>query len=141
VRYLPGQVAKLFIGLQIIVSARCRLCGALLQRRALLAAENLFLRKQLALYREREKKPKPEPPPRIVRVIEVGPPFRLAQRVGDRQAGHSYWLASNDVPLSLALEVKTSWKTTNSVELRRLIRHIAAENPTWGEERIRMNSS
>jgi putative transposase len=55
-RCLSEQVAKVLIGLQIIVSDCCRFFGALFRSRSALAAENLFLRKQLALFREPEKK-------------------------------------------------------------------------------------
>jgi hypothetical protein len=52
------QVGKAITALQILVSDWFRFCGGLLRSRAALAAENLFLRKQLALFQEREKKAK-----------------------------------------------------------------------------------
>lgn len=55
-RCLSEQAGKVLIGLQIIVSDWCRFSGALFRNRSALAAENLFLRKQLAVFREREKK-------------------------------------------------------------------------------------
>ena len=54
-----GQLSKLIIALQIVVADSLGFCTGLLRSRAALAAENLFLRKQLALFQEREKKAKP----------------------------------------------------------------------------------
>ena len=53
-----GQLSKLTIALQIVVADALSFCAALLRNRTALATENLFLRKQLALFQEREKKPK-----------------------------------------------------------------------------------
>ena len=50
---------KLSVTLQILVSDCVNFCAAGLRSRTALAAENLFLRKQLALFKEREKKAKP----------------------------------------------------------------------------------
>jgi putative transposase len=43
---------------RFVVADALSFCAALLRNRTALAAENLFLRKQLALFQEREKKPK-----------------------------------------------------------------------------------
>ena len=51
-----GQLLKLSVTLQILVSDCLSFCAAGLRSRTALAAENLFLRKQLALFQEREKK-------------------------------------------------------------------------------------
>ena len=48
------QLSKLT--LQIVVSDCVNFCAAGVRSRTALAAENLFLRKQLALFQEREKK-------------------------------------------------------------------------------------
>lgn len=55
---VSGQLSKLTIALQIVVADSHSFCAALLRNRTALAAENVFLRKQLALFQEREKKPK-----------------------------------------------------------------------------------
>ena len=52
-------VLKLSVTLQILVSDCVNFCAAGLRSRTALVAENLFLRKQLALFNEREKKAKP----------------------------------------------------------------------------------
>jgi hypothetical protein len=58
VQCVRKQVAKVITALQTIVSGWFRFCGVLFRSCAALAAENLFLRKQLALFQEREKKAK-----------------------------------------------------------------------------------
>jgi len=45
-------------------------------------------------------------------------------------------LAPQEIPSVLALEIKVSWQASKPQDLPRLIREMAAENPTWGEERI-----
>jgi putative transposase len=47
---------KLTIVVQILVADSFGFCAALFRNRKALAADNLFLRKQLALFQEREKK-------------------------------------------------------------------------------------
>jgi putative transposase len=53
------QLLKLSVALQILVSDCVNLCAAGLRNRAALAAENLFLRKQLDLFQDRQKKAAP----------------------------------------------------------------------------------
>jgi putative transposase len=50
------QISRLRVGLQIFISDCLSFCAALFRSRKALAAENLFLRKQLALFQEREKR-------------------------------------------------------------------------------------
>jgi putative transposase len=56
VQSVSGQVAKLIIALQIVISDSLGFCTALFRSRKALAAENLFLRKQLALFQECDKR-------------------------------------------------------------------------------------
>ncbi len=106
-----------------------------LTSRAQLAAENLFLRKQLALYKERHTKPRrPDPATRVALVLlsrlldwrsmlTVVKPDTLIR--WHRQGWRLFW----------------RWKSRSGrppipVSLRRLIIAMARANPTWGEERI-----
>jgi putative transposase len=50
------RLAKLTIAAQIVLADSLDVCVALFRSRSALAAENLFLRRQLALFQEREKK-------------------------------------------------------------------------------------
>jgi len=103
--------------------------------RAQLAAENLFLRKQLALYQERRVKPRrPDPSTRIILVLlshvldwrsllTVVQPETFIR--WHRQGWRFFW----------------RWKSRPGrppipVDLQRLIVTMAQANPTWGEERI-----
>ena len=100
-----------------------------------LAAENLFLRKQLAMYQERKVNPRrPDTSIRIALVLlsrlfnwrnalVVVQPQTLIR--WHRQGFCLFW----------------RWKLRPGrpripMELRRLIREMALSNPSWGEERI-----
>jgi hypothetical protein len=50
------RLSKLTIAVQIVSADSLDFCATLSRSRMALAAENLFLRKQLALFQEREKK-------------------------------------------------------------------------------------
>jgi len=99
------------------------------------AAENLFLRRQLALYLERGAKPRrPDGATRVSLAV-------LSKLFG--------WRASLIVVRPETLirwhraGFRLLWRYKSrpgrppiAVELRQLIRRVAAENPLWGEERI-----
>jgi len=106
-----------------------------LTSRAQLAAENLFLRKQLALYQERRTKPRrADTSTRVALVLlsqfldwrpllTVVKPETLIR--WHRQGWRLFW----------------RWKSrpgrpTIPVDLQRLIVAMARANPTWGEERL-----
>ncbi|MGA9723787.1 MAG: helix-turn-helix domain-containing protein [Candidatus Binatus sp.] len=106
-----------------------------LRSRTSLAAENLFLRKQLAFYQERKVKPRrADNPTRLTLVllsrwfdwrdalVVVRPRTLVAWH---RNGFRLFWRWKSEVgrpPISL--------------ELQHLIRKMARENPSWGEERI-----
>jgi putative transposase len=107
-----------------------------LRPQSTIAAENPFLRKQLAMFQERKVKPhRPDTPIRITLVLlsrlfnwwdalVVVQPRTLVQ--WHRQGFRLFW----------------RWKSRPGrppipVELRRLIRGMAMSNLSWGEERIR----
>jgi len=102
---------------------------------AVLAAENLFLRKQLALYRERGIKPRCATPATRLALIWFARWFDWRQALvvvqpktfihWHRQGFRLFW----------------RWKSRHGrppipPALQALIRQIACENPTWGQERI-----
>ena len=106
-----------------------------LRSRTSLAAENLFLRKQLAFYQERKVKPRrADNPTRLTLVLlsrwfnwrdvltVVRPKTFIAWH---RKGFRLFW----------------RWKSAAGrrpipAELQHLIRKMARENPSWGEERI-----
>jgi putative transposase len=102
---------------------------------ATLAAENLFLRKQLALYRERGIKPRCATPATRLALLWLARWFDWRQALTvvqpktfirwHRQAFRMFWC----------------WKSRHGRPpipraLQALIRQMAHENPTWGQERL-----
>src|SRR5215471_11592895 len=120
--------------LSLIIDAVCYL-GLCLRPSPALAAENLFLRKQLALYEERQVKPRR--PTHAIRLAMMWLSYyfnwRSALRIVQpetftrwhRQGFRLFW----------------RWKSQPGrpalpMDLKALIRRMALENPTWGQERI-----
>jgi hypothetical protein len=100
-----------------------------------LAAENLFLRKQLALYQERHVKPRRATHATRLTLIWLAQCFNWRQALvivqpatlirWHRRGFRLFW----------------RWRSTPGrppipPDLQALIRRIARENPSWGEERI-----
>jgi hypothetical protein len=113
-----------------------RLLVLALRPRAALAAENLFLRKQLALFQERKVKP-----------------HRATDATRWVMASVSWWFLWRTALVVVQPDTLIRWhrrgfrlfwhwqsKSTGRPRLpqnlRQLIRNMAAENRTWGEERI-----
>src|SRR5881275_3214970 len=129
-------LSTLVRNLRTIASDGLRFFVGVWRRRTAMAAENLFLRKQLALFREREKKAMPTTP---------------ADRfVFSKLAGWFDWRSALLIvkPATLiswhrnAFRLFWRWKSRPvgrppvTAEIRDLIRRLAAENPTWGGQRI-----
>src|SRR4051812_41124677 len=130
------RLAKMVRNLRTIVSDGLSFFAAASRRRTALAAENLFLRKELALFREREKTAMPTTPAdrfvfsRLARWFDWRSALLIvkpATLIGwHRNAFRLFW----------------RWKSRPvgrprvTAELRNLIRRLAAENPTWGQQRI-----
>src|SRR5947199_5364403 len=122
--------------LRTMVSDGFRFFVSVWRRRTALVAENLFLRKQLALFREREKKAMPTTPAdrfvfsKLARWFDWRSALMIvkpATLIGwHRNAFRLFW----------------RWKSRPvgrppvTAEVRALIGRLAAENPTWGEQRI-----
>ena len=130
-RHLP-QLAGMLLAL--LVDA-LRYLGLCLHPSAALAAENLFLRKQLALYQERHVKPKRATHATQIALIWLAHWFDWRQALAvvqpatfirwHRQGFRRFW----------------RWKSIRGrppipAELRALIRRMARDNLSWGEERI-----
>jgi transposase InsO family protein len=136
VRCLSDRLGQLIIAFQIVTSDCARFCAALFRNRAALAAENLFLRKQLALFKEREKKAKATTAAdryvftKLARLFDWRNALVMvkpATLIGWHRAAFSrFWRWKSRPP----------GRPPVSGKVRCLIRRMAAENPTWGEERI-----
>src|SRR5919109_3472770 len=112
-----------------------RFLGLCLRPSPTLAAENLFLRKQLTMYQERRVKPRRAMPATRLVLVWLGRWFDWRQALAvvqpetftrwHRQGFRLFW----------------RWKSRPGRpripgELQALIRQMARENPTWGQERI-----
>jgi hypothetical protein len=104
--------------------------------RSALAAENLFLRKQLALFQERKVKPHRADDATRWLMVTVSRLFdwRMSLIIvkpdtfirWHRKGFRLFWRCKS----------KPTGRPRLPKELRELIRRMAAENPSWGEERI-----
>jgi transposase InsO family protein len=112
-----------------------RFLGLCLRPSPILAAENLFLRKQLAMDQERRVKPRRATPATRLVLLWLGHWFDWRQVLSvvqpetfirwHREGFHLFW----------------RWKSRPGrppipSELQALIRQMARENPTWGQERL-----
>ena len=82
-----------------------------------LAAEVLFLRKQLALYEERQVKPRRATDATRIVMVWLSHFFNW-RRLTHRETGDVDALASSGLPLVLALEIQT-WSTPSLQTYRR----------------------
>ena len=130
-----GHVREPLAMLLSLIADALRYLGLCLRPSPALAAENLFLRKQLALYQERQVKPR-----RATNAI------RLAM------VWLSRWFNWRSALRIVTPETFTRWhrqgfrwfwrrkskpsRPSLPKDLQALIRRMALENPTWGQERI-----
>ena len=128
------MLALLCIAIQLAVDV-LRAAGVLLVPRTALIAENLFLRRQLALYQERNVNPR-----RIGRATRIALVFL------------SRFFNWRDVLVCVRPRTLISWHRAGfralwrwkcrpgrppiPIGVQRLIRDMARDNPIWGEERI-----
>src|SRR5215475_13519494 len=135
VRRLLHYLAQLVYILLVLLGNAARFLLMCLRPPAALVAENLFLRKQLALYQEGQVKPRRATSATRLALVWLGRWFdwRQALMVAQpatflrwhRQGFRLFW----------------GWKAQSGrppipADLQTLIRRMARENPTWGEERI-----
>src|SRR5215467_9736183 len=126
--HLTGTLLTLLVD----VTHFLRLCW---RPSAVLAAENLFLRKQLACYQERQVKPRRATDAARLALVWLGRWFDWRQALTvvqpatfirwHRQGFRLFWRWKSHLgrpPIPLVLQT--------------LIRRMAQDNPTWGEERI-----
>jgi putative transposase len=132
---LPHHLIQLAGTLLTLLVDALRYVSFCLHSPTALAAENLFLRKQLALYRERDVKPRRATPATRIALIWLARRFDWRQAlVMVRSATLIWWHRQG-------FRVFWRWKSCPGrppipTDLRALIRRMARENPTWGEERI-----
>ena len=121
-----SSIARDLVHLLVLVSR---------SRRAL-AAENLFLRKQLALFQERKVKPRrAHDSTRLIMVI-LGRLFAWRDALVNVQPDTFIRWHRKGFRLLWRWKSRLPGRPGIPKDLRRLIREMAAENPTWGEQRI-----
>ena len=108
----------------------------LMTSRVALIAENLFLRKQLALFQERKVKPRRTTASFRIAMIALARCFDWREAlVIVKPETFIKWHRT-------AFKMFWRWKSrkrrrpTLPKNIRELVRQMARENPTWGEERI-----
>jgi transposase InsO family protein len=119
-----------------VVADLCRFALIFTRPRIALAAENLFLRKQLALFQERKVKPRrPADSTRwLMAVLSRLFDWRTALVVVKPDTLIRWH--RNGFRLFWGWKSRPVGRPRLPKDLQELIRKIAAENPTWGEERI-----
>ena len=137
---MPGSIFQLLTRslttLSVVASDLVRLLVLASRSRAALAAENLFLRKQLALFQERKVKPhRARDSTRLVMVI-VGRMFSWRGALVNVKPDTFLRWHRKGFRLFWRWKSRPVGRPRIPKDLRRLIREMAAENLSWGEERI-----
>src|SRR3954447_20762133 len=131
-----SRLARMVRNLRTIVRDGLSLFAAVSRRRTAVAAENLFLRKQLALFREREKKAMPAPPPDSFLLSKLARWFEWRGALLIVKPATLISWHRNAFRLFWRWKSRPVGRPPVTAEVRDLIRRLAAENPTWGEQRI-----
>ncbi len=100
-----------------------------------LAAENLFLRKQLAFYEERKVKPRRADNPSRLTLVVLSRCFNWRSALTVVRPKTLVAWHRNGFRLFWRWQSQSGRRPIPS-DLRHLIRKMARENPSWGEERI-----
>ncbi|PYV39459.1 MAG: hypothetical protein DMG06_23080 [Acidobacteria bacterium] len=124
---LPATFSHVFLTLFHLSLDLIRFLGSLLQSRAALAAENLFLRKQVALYPEGQVRPR-----RATDWKEALISVRPETFTGWHRQGFKLLWRWKSRPIGRPRIPK---------DLRQLILTIARDNPTWGKPASQRSSA
>jgi hypothetical protein len=105
--YFLLQESRLIGSLAVALAIVCDLIRVLFRSRASVIVENLFLRRQLALYQERKTRRHRPNSRHEIRLGDPEPILPLGERSGDCEAGYFRPLAQSGIPSLLALEVSS----------------------------------
>src|SRR6516162_11534404 len=137
---MPGSIFRLLTHslntLSFVACDLVRLLVLVSRSRRALAAENLFLRKQLALFQERKRKPhRADDSTRLLMVI-LGRMFSWRDALVNIKPNTFIRWHRKGFRLLWRWKSRPVGRPRIPKDLRRLIQEMATENPTWGEERI-----
>ena len=113
-----------------------RLLAIALRSRRALAAENLFLRKQLALFQERKVKPRRANDSTRWLMATLSRMFEWRDVLWNVKADTLIGWHRKGFRLFWRWKSKPTGRPGLPKDLRQLIREMAVDNVTWGEERI-----
>jgi putative transposase len=113
-----------------------RLAVLVAYSRRTLAAENLFLRKQLALFQERKVRPRRADDSTRWMMATLSRLFPWRDALVNVKANTPIRWHRKGFRLFWRWKSKPTGRPRLPQDLQRLIRELAAENTTWGEERI-----
>ena len=99
-------------------------------------AENLFLRKQMALFQERKVRPRRADDSTRWMMAALSPWFAWRNALVNVQADTLLRWHRQGWRLFWRWKSKTTGRPRLPKNLQALIREMAADNPTWGQERI-----
>ena len=129
-------VAHCFRTLSLVVVDLVRLASLAARSHSALAAENLFLRKQLALFQERKIKPRRADDSTRWMMVTLSRMFPWREALVNVKADTLLRWHRRGFRLFWRWKSKPTGRPRLPRDLRDLIWKMAAENPTWGEERI-----
>jgi putative transposase len=120
----------------LVVIDLVRLAVLTAHRRRSLAAENLFLRKQLALFQERKVKPRQADDATRWMMATLSQMLQWCDALVNVKPDTLILWHRKGFRLFWRGKSKPNGRPRLPRNLRQLIRQMAAENPIWGEERI-----
>ncbi len=122
--------------LSLVAFDLIRLVTLAARPRAALVAENLFLRKQLALFQERKVRPRRADASTRWMMAALSQWFAWRDALVNVQADTLLRWHRQGFRLFWRWKSKTAGRPRLPNNLQALIREMAADNPTWGQERI-----
>ena len=129
-------MAHCFRTLSLVAFDLVRLAFLATHSRSALAAENLFLRKQLALFQERRAKPRRADDAARWVMATLSRMFWWRDALVNVKADTLIRWHRRGFRLFWRWKSKPIGRPRLAQDLRQLIRQMGAQNPTWGEERI-----
>jgi putative transposase len=131
-----SALAHCFRTLSLVVVDLVRLARLAAHSHGALAAENLFLRKQLAMFQERKVKPRRVNDATRWTMATLSRMFPWGNSLVNVRPDTLIRWQRKGFRLFWRWKSKPMGRPRLPKDLRKMIREMAAENPIWGEERI-----